>query len=41
MIQIGMVKGFVYPSVPKCQGDIDVVCYTGDGDLKNLENQPY
>jgi hypothetical protein len=29
------------PSVPKCQGDMDEVCYTSDGDLKNLENQPY
>jgi hypothetical protein len=29
------------PSVPKCGEGVDEVCYTDDGDLKNLENQPY
>jgi hypothetical protein len=29
------------PSVPKCGEGVDDVCYTDDGDLKNLENQPY
>jgi hypothetical protein len=28
------------PSVPKCNGT-DEICYTEDGDIKNLEKQPY
>lgn len=29
------------PSVSKCPADTDEVCYTSDGDLKNLDKQPY
>jgi hypothetical protein len=29
------------PSVPKCEGNTDEVCYTNNGDIKNLENLPY